>query len=182
MKDEDLYLNEGNQWGTDKFTKHPYAKFYEPLLESYRNKPIKFLEIGAYHGASTIIWDKFFPYADITVVDVQARRSLENIKDRVDENRTRIVIADAYTQEVADTFGTFDVINDDGPHDLESMKNCIKLYYPKLNQGGVLIIEDIPDASWFEEFKKLVPDSRHECVDYSGEAATDSRIFAVWKD
>jgi len=181
VEEENLFLDETNKKGTDKFTKHPYSSVYEPLFDSYRSKPIKFLEIGAYYGASTIIWDKFFPMADITVVDIEPKTSLENIKERVDENRTRILIGNAYTKEFSETLGTFDIINDDGPHDIDSMKKCIELYYPKLNPGGILVIEDIPCSSWFDEFKRLVPDSKVETYDLTKTGASDSRIFIVWK-
>lgn len=184
MQEENLLLNEQAMQGTDKLTKHPYSDDYEPLFEPWRDKPVRLLEIGAYHGASTIAWDKYFPLGDITVVDNQPRKSLENIKGRVDESRTRILIGDAYTQEFADTLGTFDIVNDDGPHNLESMKKCIELYYPKLNSGGVLIIEDIPSAEWFDEFIAMVPDKKYECIDYSkrGKGASDSKVFLVWRE
>lgn len=180
---ENLFLNEKKQFGTDKFCKHPYAEKYEEIFLKYRNKKIKFLEIGAYYGASTILWDKYFPYADITVLDNQAKTSLENIKGRVDQDRTKIIIADAYNEQIANELGYFDIINDDGPHDLASQLNCIKIYYPKLNEGGVLIIEDILEKNSFDEMIKLVPDKKYECVDYVGSKSSysDSRVFIVWK-
>lgn len=182
MKDESLFLDESRGWGTDKLTKHPYTEEYDVLFEKWRDKPVRLLEIGAYHGASTIAWDKYFPKGDITVVDVQPRKALENIKGRVDPDRTRIIIANAYDEEFADTLGNFDIVNDDGPHDLESMIQCIKLYFPKLNKGGVLVIEDIPDASWIDKLIAELPkDTRVKGVDYSSQAASDSRILVAWK-
>jgi hypothetical protein len=182
MEDEKLFLDESRGWGTDKLTKHPYTKHYDPLFEQWREKPVRLLEIGAYHGASTIAWDKYFPLGDITVVDIQPRKSLENIEGRVDPARTRIIIADAYTKEVADSLGTFDIVNDDGPHDLESMLSCAKLYFPKLNPGGVLVIEDIPSASWFNSITEVLPKGTQvKTIDDSATAATDSRILIAWK-
>lgn len=182
MRDEGLFLNESNGWGTDKLTKHPYAEDYDPLFEQWRDKPVRLLEIGAYHGASTIAWDKYFPKGDITVVDVQPRKALENIKGRVDPTRTRIIIADAYTKEFADTLGNFDIVNDDGPHDLQSILQCIRLYFPKLNAGGVMVIEDIPDAKWIQQLVAELPeDTKTKSVDYSSRAASDSRILIIWK-
>jgi hypothetical protein len=52
----------------------------------------------------------------------------------------------------------FDVIIDDGPHTLDSMIQCIKLYLPLLSEHGVLIIEDIQDFKWITELHKVVPD------------------------
>lgn len=181
IEEENLFLDERKKTGTDKLTKHPYSEKYEPLFEPFRDKPVRLLEIGAYYGASTIAWDKYFPKGDITVVDIQTRTALENVKGRIDENRTRILIGDAYTQEFADTLGTFDIINDDGPHNLESMRRCIELYYPKLNPGGFLVIEDIPNQHWIEEFQSKLPGVKTEFVDWSNRAAADSRVFIAWK-
>lgn len=182
MEDEGLFLNEAKGWGTDKLTKHPYTEDYDPLFEQWRDTPVRLLEIGAYHGASTIAWDKYFPKGDITVVDIQPRKALENIDGRVDSTRTRIIIADAYTKEFADTQGTFDIVNDDGPHTLESMKSCVTLYFPKLNPGGVLVIEDIPKSHWINDLVSLLPEgTKTKTVDYSSRAALDSRILIIWK-
>jgi len=182
MKDEGLFLDEIKGVGTDKVFKHPYTKHYDPLFEQWRDKPVKLLEIGAYHGASTIAWDKYFPLGDITVVDVEPRKSLQNIEGRVDPNRTRIIIADAYTKEFAESVGTFDIVNDDGPHDLNSMLLCAKLYYPKLNPGGVLVIEDIPSKDWFDKIiEVLPPGTQVKTIDDSATASSDSRILIAWR-
>jgi hypothetical protein len=182
MEDEGLFLDESRGWGTDKLTKHPYTEDYDPLFEQWRDKSIRLLEIGAYHGASTIAWDKYFPKGDITVVDIQPRKALENIEGRIDSSRTRIIIANAYSKDFADTLGNFDIINDDGPHDLESMLQCARLYFPKLNEGGVLVIEDIPHSGWIETIITELPEgTKTKSVDYSSRAASDSRILIAWK-
>lgn len=184
MAEEGLFLDEKRGWGTDKLTKHPYTEDYDPLFEQWRDKPVRLLEIGAYHGASTIAWDKYFPKGDITVVDIQPRKALENIKGRVDSSRTRIIIADAYTKDFADSQGNFDIVNDDGPHDFDSMVQCVRLYFPKLNEGGVLVIEDIPDAAWVHQLIAELPEGTiTKSVDYSSRrgAASDSRILIIWK-
>lgn len=187
MHEEKLFLDEGSKKGTDKLTKHPYSRDYERIFEKYHDKEISLLEIGAYYGASTIMWDKYFSKGEITVVDINQRTALENIKDRVDENRTRILIADAYDLDFVKDLPRYDIINDDGPHDLESMTKCVKLYYPKLNNGGVMLIEDIPDSAWFDVLldiaKKFGGNLIYECLDYSRDGGTtDSRVLVLYKD
>ncbi len=179
--EEKLELNDFEQRGTSKLDVHPYSEDYEPLFEPWRDKPVRLLEIGALYGASTIMWDKYFPYGDITVVDIQDRSTLKNIEGRIDPNRTRVLIGDAYTQEFADKLGTFDIINDDGPHSIDSMIKCLELYFPKLNPGGFLIIEDIPQHSFFEKLKAVYPEEQHKCIEYHGRGVSDSRVFIIWK-
>lgn len=182
IADENLYLNETLQWGTDKFTKHPYADLYDELLFPYRNRKINLLEIGVYHGASTILWNHYFVNGNITTVDIQPRKSLENVKNKIDESRTKIIINDAYNEDFCNTLPNFDIINDDGPHTLESQIKCIELYYKKLNSGGIMLIEDIPSETWFDSLIKSIPiDVKYQCYDFSKNAASDSRVFVLWK-
>ena len=179
--DENLHLNESLAFGTDKLSKHGYDEYYEILFKPLRNKKISLLEIGAYHGGSTIFYDKYFPLANITVVDINPRQALENILGRVDPNRTKILIGDAYNPNFASKLDSFDLINDDGPHDLHSMISCLNIYYPKLNPSGLLIIEDIPFNSWFTILKREIPRNAYSvCVEIPNKA-TDSRFFACWK-
>ena len=68
------------------------------------------------------------------------------------------------------------------PHDLNSMLACAKLYFPKLNAGGVLVIEDIPKASWFDLIIEVLPSgTKVKTIDDSKTAASDSRILIAWK-
>jgi len=40
-----------------------YFSEYEEVLKEYRNKPIKFLEIGVQNGGTLDIWSNYFPLA-----------------------------------------------------------------------------------------------------------------------
>jgi len=44
---------------------------------------------------------------------------------------------------------------DDGPHDLENQLNTLRQYYPKLNSGGMIIVEDIQKPDYIKIFEKL---------------------------
>ena len=92
-----------------------------------------------------------------------------------------------------------DIVIDDGQHTLESQLECIDLYLPKLNKGGVLIIEDVQDASHFEKFieasEKVSEDDNDdveyevECLDFrtsefhenKGWSPPDDMLFVVRK-
>lgn len=183
FEEEKLHLSDRDFVGTSKFTAHPYAEDYDKIFEPWREKKFNFLEIGALYGASTIIWDKYFPNADITVVDIDIQHAEKNIKGRVDENRVKLLQGDAYTPSFSETLGNFDIINDDGPHTIDSMKQCIRLYYPKLNEGGVIIIEDIKRDDWFDKLIEVTPTKNYECINYCqmGKGVSDSRVFVIRK-
>lgn len=183
FEENNLSLNEKNLWGSAKFSVHPYGPLYDKLLESYRLKPIKLLEIGIYHGGSAILWNHYFPNGDITLVDIELRNAEQNIKDKVDSDRVRLLKQDAYDPDFVKSLPFFDIINDDGPHSLESQIKCIELYYEKLNPGGILIIEDVQSDSWYDELKKHSPvGSKHEWYNLTNSGGSvDSKVFVLWK-
>jgi 5'(3')-deoxyribonucleotidase len=51
-----------------------------------------------------------------------------------------------------------DVMLDDGPHTLESMKQFIKLYSQIMTADGILIVEDVQSWDWIEILKNEVPE------------------------
>lgn len=144
--------------GTDKGGypgEHDYINgFYNKEFKKYQNKEINLLEIGVYHGASLALWSLYFPNANIVGLD---------ISDQVEEkyqhlDRVKIGICDAYSPDIAATLGNFDIVIDDGPHTLPTLQKCIELYLPKLNKGGVMVLEDVQDISWIDELSPLVPE------------------------
>jgi hypothetical protein len=88
------------------------------------------------------------------------------------KNNDRIILhtsVDAYSKEFVqseflDKEIKFDMMLDDGPHTLESMKSFITLYSPLLADNGILIIEDIQDPKWINELYKVVPDDLKQFV------------------
>jgi len=138
--------------GTDKNTGHSYiSNFYEKEFLNYKDKDISLLEIGIDCGASLKLWSEYFKNAEkIVGIDIgnYIPPKYKNIKN------VTYIFEDAYNKEVSNKLGTFDIIIDDGPHTLESQIKSIEYYLPKLNENGILIIEDIQEESWLEEFKK----------------------------
>ena len=56
------------------------------------------------------------------------------------------------------------MILDDGPHTLESMRKCIKLYSPLLADDGILIIEDVQSIDWLQILKNDTPEALKKYV------------------
>lgn len=180
--EHNLHFDGSKQWGTDKLLKHYYyAKDYDNAFKDIRDKPVRLLEIGVYYGASIILWDKYFPNGDITGIDIDARNSIENIKDKVDSNRTRIIIGDAYQKEIADKFDNFDVVIDDGPHTYESFITFIELYWPKLNKDGYLVIEDILHDDWMTKLADLIQSQGGVVDSFNYHENSDSRMIIAKK-
>jgi hypothetical protein len=141
---------DGHNTGTDKNTDHSYLDYYQSTLEPYQNKKINFLEIGVDRGGSLFLWKKFFDKAIIyaiekfyQITDADFTPFNPHIVDKV-----YLIIAEAYDELTANMVPNFDVIVDDGPHNLWSYIRTVQLYGPKLNAGGIFILEDIQNEEW----------------------------------
>ena len=167
---------------TDKNTCHSYIDTYEALFSAKKLLKNNVLEIGIgepkqnkENGGSIKLWCDYFPLSKIYGLDIH---HISNINDCIKNNDriTLITSVDAYNETfIESTFVKnnikFDILIDDGPHTLDSMIFFVKHYLKLLTDGGILVIEDIPDINWTrilrdntpEEFKKFIQiaDLRH---------------------
>jgi cephalosporin hydroxylase len=145
---------------TDKNTFHSYLPLYEELLCRKRFTARNVLEVGICFGGSIKMWNDYFSNACVYSLDIL---HYEKIWDELkDQERIRIIIADAYDKYVIDSCfknKKFDFILDDGPHTLISQLKFLELYSPLLEYDGILIIEDIQDINYLEIFKANTPDN-----------------------
>jgi len=143
---------------TDKNTVHSYLPLYQKLFESKRESAKNVLEVGIYFGGSIKLWGEFFINANVYGLDI-----IDNIKSDIN-NRTNVKLytwVDAYNQDFfnATFLGMkFDMLLDDGPHTLQSMKQFITLYSQVMADDGILVIEDVQDWDWIAELTNTVPD------------------------
>ena len=150
--------------GTDKNTVHNYVKgFYENEFSKFQDKEINLLEIGICHGGSLFLWQKYFKNAKIYGFDITDSEILDRYRNI--EN-VRQLFMNAYEEETVSKLPNFDIIIDDGPHSLESQIEFIKLYLPKLNTGGVLVIEDIQQYEHFSILDDVVPEEFKENIQH----------------
>lgn len=151
-----VYRPEITQGGTDKDTIHSYIDgFYEKEFEKFKTKPVSFLEIGIARGDSLLLWDAYFTNSrEILGLDNHDQRRIE-VKNH---DKIKSFIVNAYNINTVNSLPNFDIIIDDGPHNEQSQCFSIEYYLPKLNPGGVFIIEDIQKESSIEVFRSLLSD------------------------
>ena len=153
---------------TDKNTSHSYLSLYPKILEQKKDTAKNILEIGIQDGGSIKLWHDYFTNATIYGLDIMNENKLwDGLK-----NKDRIILYcshDAYnTEKFKTTFLDkdikFDLILDDGPHTLESMKTFIKLYSQIMTDDGILIIEDVQKWDWIDKLKEVVPEELKKYV------------------
>jgi predicted O-methyltransferase YrrM len=139
--------------GTDKATDHSYDTFYCKEFERFKNTKGTLLEIGSFNGGSGLLWHEYLPFIKIVMTDIQDNIP-KNIKDKL--NRSEFILMDGYQKESIKALKNkypegFDIIIEDGPHNLETQMFALKEYSKLLKKGGVLIIEDIQNESDLNE-------------------------------
>jgi hypothetical protein len=135
------------------------------------------------------LWSEYFTNAkSIIGIDVDESVIANQFKDI---EGVTYYFGDAYTEEIVNKVPTLDIFLDDGPHTLESQLDAIKYYLPKVKSGGLFLIEDVQEESWFddleEEVNKLNVENKYtiERVDLRhmknmyGDHRYDDLIFSV---
>lgn len=135
-----------NPRGTDKGDYKSYVtEFYEKEFSKFRKENIRLLEIGVRSGASLTLWANYFENIEIIGLDIsEIDTPIGPVKEYIDYSSIKFYCKDAYSMEVANSIsGKFQILIDDGPHSLTSQIRFLELYLNKLDNNGVLIIEDI---------------------------------------
>ena len=113
-----------------------YLDFYDDKLWYLQDSKINLLEIGVQNGGSLETWSRYFWKAE-RIVGIDIDPKCADLK--FDDSRIQVVIGDAKTVELEDNF---DIIIDDGSHQASDIIANWQHWWPKLNDGGVYVVED----------------------------------------
>lgn len=123
---------------------HPhYAALYERYTFGWPLGHRRIMELGVAQGESLLGWKYWFPNAEVIGVD---HRECPGVSEKTG---CRIVVADQ-TDPVLLELGNFDLIVDDAGHDWVKQRQSLVMLWPKLNSGGVYVIEDLETSFWTE--------------------------------
>lgn len=134
------------KYPTDKES-HGYLSYYQHWLQPYQFSAKKVLEIGLFNGNSQLMWQEFFPNAEIYALDnlefKQSQEAFTQLSDQI-----HIKAADQANREdlknaILKFGGDFDVIIDDGGHLMDQQQISLGYLFTYLNPNGIYIIEDL---------------------------------------
>lgn len=175
---------------TDKNTTHSYLPLYDTLFSRLRTTAKNILEIGIQTGGSIKLWRDYFENASVYGVDIIPRENVWNVL--LHDPRIKIhASVDAYdTIFFNNTFLNseikFDMMLDDGPHTLDSMKAFIQMYSHLLSDDGILVVEDVQSWDWIDELKNVVlPELRPYIKTYDlreNKGRYDDIVFTIDKN
>lgn len=126
---------------------HNYTEVYSKYLAPYKDKEIKFLEIGIFEASGVKFWESYLQKADLHFIDITF--------DRVKyfSNRSHYYLADQANiydlrRVIRDSGGNYDIIIDDGGHTMSQQIVSFVTLFPELKSGGLYIVEDTHTSYW----------------------------------
>lgn len=126
---------------------HHYIPIYEKYFSKFKRKKIRFLEIGVGKGGSLQMWRKYFGNnAIIFGIDINPECKKFNTEN--EQIRIGSQVDESFLKLVIEEMGGVDIILDDGSHEMGHIVSSLLFLFPKLNYGGIYMIEDLHTAYW----------------------------------
>ena len=140
-----------------------YFQVYEKIFSSYRNKKIKFVEIGVANGGSLFMWQKYFgKNAKIIGIDLNPRAK------KLEKHGFKIYIGNQSNEKFWNYFykkeGKIDIILDDGGHKNLQQISTVHYSLPHIKDGGKIIVEDTSTSYLKKEFDNP---SKYSFINYA---------------
>ena len=107
---------------------HHYIPIYERYFSSFRDQPLRFLEIGVFRGGSLKMWREYFgPEAVIYGVDNDPQCA------RYDGQHGEVRIGsqddEKFLLSVVEEMGGVDIVLDDGSHQVKHLKKSFNVLF-----------------------------------------------------
>lgn len=139
--------------GTDKGNGHSYIPWYENLFEGRKDSVKKILEVGIgpiQEGRSSLfMWRDYFPNAQIYGIDNDEKK-MGDFGDRI-----QLFLCDQSDEKtmkkLGEHYGPFDLIVEDGSHEVAHQISTAKSFVPFLADNGMYVIEDVSKPEEIQE-------------------------------
>lgn len=154
------------------FTKSPkytikwdnYFKIYEEVLKKYKNKKIKFVEVGIGDGGSLFMWRSFFKQK-IEIIGVDLNPGAK----KLEKDGFKIAIGDqadpSFWKNFYKKYGKIDVLLDDGGHKNIQQITTLMESINYIKPDGMIIIEDTHTS--FMKKKGFKNPSKYSLINFS---------------
>ena len=133
---------------------HGYSSFYEKKLKNFKNKKINILEIGSYAGSSAAAFVKYFPKSNVFCFDINISNFEYKSKNihvfGIDINNKKKVKKNLEIISNLHKVESFDIIIDDGSHNLSDILNGINVFFKFLKDQGLYVIEDFKHPNYYK--------------------------------
>jgi O-antigen biosynthesis protein len=126
-----------------------YLQHYDRHFSRLQNQPLRLLEIGVQAGGSLEVWAAYFNAASLIIgCDIDPACGTLHY----DDPRIKVLLGDinapATLQSLAALTDTLDIVIDDGSHQSVDIIHSFVQLFPRLNEGGIYLIEDLHCSYW----------------------------------
>jgi hypothetical protein len=142
-------------WGSDKWGAHWYTQHYDYHFKHIRNEKLNVLEIGIggyddimQGGKSLLTWKAYFKKSKIFGIDLYDKSFLNDGRITTFKGSQ---IDKVFLNDVCNSIGNIDIIIDDGSHVNAHIIESFLFLFPKLNQNGIYVVEDL-ETSYHPEY------------------------------
>ena len=166
---------------------HHYIPLYDRYFSQFKNRPVRFLEIGVAQGGSLELWRKFFGQ-DAIIYGIDIDPNCKKFDGRAGQVRIGSQTDKDFLESVVREMGGIDVVLDDGSHHMERTPLSLEFLFPLLSHGGIYMIEDLHTSYWkgfgggyrtkasfFSLLSRIIDDMHHWYHPYDLEAETISK-------
>ena len=113
----------GKKFPTNK-NDYGFLDIYEKYFESLRNKKLNILEIGVDKGDSLRLWKQYFTNANICGIDIDKKNfTIQDVEIIQGDQNDKVLL-----NKLAEKYGNFDIIIDDGSHVSRHIINSLIIY------------------------------------------------------
>ena len=133
---------------------HGFSKYYSNFFSRFEKSNLNILEIGYYAGASAAAFSKYLSNSTVCCFDINISNfaySSKNIHvfglDIKNEKKVKETLLKLKKEFKIDTF---DVIIDDGSHNLSDILFSIKILFKNLRKKGLYVIEDYKYPNYYD--------------------------------
>jgi SAM-dependent methyltransferase len=127
----------------------PYIDHFERHFSHLRDKPIKMLELGVFHGGSLLMWHEYFWSGLIVGLDIK-RNPIKAMPERMrfyQGSQDDEVLLDRIGAECAPD--GFDIVIDDASHIGQLARASFRnLFQRHVKPGGIYVVEDWGTGYW----------------------------------
>lgn len=142
-------LNNVDKYGFDDF-----HEIYEPHIKHLRNEKINLVEIGVggYNdekrgGESLRMWKDYFATSNIYGIDIYDKSAFEEDRIKIFQGSQSDV---SFLEDVYNEIEKVHLVVDDGSHVSNDIITTFKFFFPRMENNGIYIIEDLGTSYWPE--------------------------------
>ncbi len=141
----EFYINQYSQPSKRKNQKviaHGYAKIYENIFNSIKDRSLKILEIGSFYGNASAALFFYFKNSTIYSADINPdmyKYKGSRLKNFFIDSSSRNSIKNNILNKNLE----FNIIIEDASHMLKDQIISLFMLFPKIKKGGIFVIEEI---------------------------------------